>query len=132
MKTKIIITLIIGTFLMGCAAQQNLTWTPTPEEWAYMTPTERNQWYMSETTARQARQQFFRDLGKSFQEIGKSQPTTVIPLQPPYQPNYWQEELARQQYWDRLHPGLYKPREIKPYIYYDGESYKAHSRPPWE
>ncbi len=46
---------IVALLVIAGCQQKNLTWTPTPQEWQLMAPTERNEWYRAENEARYRR-----------------------------------------------------------------------------
>lgn len=106
---KKIITILALIVFSGCASN-NAIWMPTSEEWQLMTPEQKLQWQMVQMAARQQRQQQLRQFLKDFDETLEEGQELRMPIFVPsrqsnFPSNYWQEELARQEYWDRLRQG---------------------------
>jgi hypothetical protein len=95
--------LFILVFIVGCQ-QQNLTWTPNPEEWASMTPEQRNAWTANEMRARQARDDSWQRALNNLQQI--EVPEREVTIIPNYQPApsynpYTEEEIYyRRKNWE--------------------------------
>ena len=95
--------LFILVFIAGCQ-QQNLTWTPTQEEWSSMTPEQRNEWSANEMRARQVRDEAWQKMWQGFQQVEvPEREVTIIPtpnVQYIPNPNSAQEEYYRRKNWE--------------------------------
>ncbi len=98
---KAVCVILLCLILSGCQ-QQILTWTPTAEEWAAMTPEQRNAWSLNERRARQDNwnsiQKGFDDVARRGREERESQTPIVVPTTQKQNSTYWQEQRARQEY----------------------------------
>ncbi len=113
MKTIIVIVFVL-LFTAGCQ-QRNLTWTPTPEEWASMTFEQRNEWSANEMRARQTHDEFWQRHVQGLRQIKvPEREVTIIPTYqsaPSYNP-YTEEEIyygrKNREYLFRIKPLPYR------------------------
>ena len=121
MKKMLILMLLVA----GCQ-QGNLTWTPTAEEWATMTPEQRNAWSANELAARQARDEAWQRMWQGFQQVEiPEREVTIIPNYQPapkYNP-YTQEEI----YYRRKN--LEESRKLVPMPRVNMEAFRSDFQP---
>ena len=109
-KKTILVVGVVLAFIVGCQ-QQNLTWTPTQEEWSSMTPEQRNAWTVNEMSARQTRDEAWQRMWQGFQQVEiPEREVTIIPNYQPapsYNP-YTEEEIyyrrKNSEEWMKLAP----------------------------
>ncbi len=66
---KILILISLMVLVSGCGSESgNYTWTPTADEWANMTPAERNAWTANEMRVRQNQAELLHDAFQRMQE----------------------------------------------------------------